>query len=135
MIVLDASAAVNMAQRTPEGDALTSLIDPGEEVWSPQLLQSEVLSAFWKYVHAGMMSPETAEDNVSTALRLVTHFVNMIDLLPGVLSTAIRLDHSPYDVQYLVLAKLTGGMVYSLDDKLLALCDAEGVQHVERIDL
>lgn len=134
MIVLDTSAAVNIVRRTEEGKALKMLMEPGEEVWAPALFQSEVLSAFWKYVHVGLDTPENSSKRIEAAMSLVTRFVNMIDLMPLVFSRAVRLDHSPYDLQYLVLAELTGGTLYSLDDRLLALCEEQGVECVHKVD-
>ena len=49
MIVLDGSAAVDMARETSEGLALAQLLLDGEKVISHDLFSSEVCNAFWKY--------------------------------------------------------------------------------------
>lgn len=127
MIVLDCSAAVDMARGTPEGRALMSLMLPEEEVIAPHLLQCEAANALWKYVHAGHMSKEEASDYLANALALVTEFRDMRALLPEVFAESIRLDHPVYDLFYFVFARRNDATMYTLDKKLIALCEEHGV--------
>lgn len=65
MIVLDASAAVEIANGSPTGDALRSLIEENERLISCDMFRAEVRNSFWKYVIARLMTEEHA---------LKTHF-------------------------------------------------------------
>lgn len=135
MIVLDCSAAVDMARGTSEGKALMSLMLPEEEVIAPHLLQCEAANAFWKYVHAGKMSKEEALDYLSNALSLVTEYRDMRALLPEVFAESIRLDHPAYDLFYFVFARRNDATMFTLDKKLIALCEEHGVDCMHPVPL
>lgn len=135
MIVLDCSAAVDISRGTPEGLALMSLMRPGEEVIAPHLLQCEAANALWKYVHAGRMSKEEASDCLTNALALVTEFRDMRALLPEVFAESIRLDHPAYDLFYFVFARRNDATMYTLDKKLIALCEEHGVDCVHPVEI
>ena len=135
MIVLDCSAAIEIARGTSEGKALLSLMLPEEEVIAPHLLQCEATNVMWKYVHTGRMSKETASDRLADALALVTEFRDMRALLPEVFAESIRLNHPAYDLFYFVFARRNDATMYTLDKKLIALCEEHGVDCVHPIDI
>ena len=60
MIVMDCSAAVEIARNTPRGQGLLSLIEPTDKIIAPSWFQAEVRNVFWKYVHVGAMTTELA---------------------------------------------------------------------------
>ena len=135
MIVLDCSAANEIARGTSEGKALLSLMLPEEEVIAPHLLQCEATNVMWKYVHAGLISKEKASEQLSAALNLVTEFRDMRALLPEVFAESIRLDHPAYDLFYFVFARRNDATMYTLDKKLIALCEEHGVDCVHPVDI
>ena len=63
MIVLDGSAAVDMARETSEGLALAQLLLDGEKVISHDLFSSEVCNAFWKYHHVSKLTRDEMSRN------------------------------------------------------------------------
>ena len=134
MIVLDCSAAVDIARGSSEGNALKALMLPEEEVIAPHLLQCEAANALWKYVHTGQMTKEDASERLAVALGLVTEFRDMRALLPEVFAESIRLDHPAYDLFYFVFARRNDATMYTLDKKLIALCEEHGVDCVYPID-
>ncbi len=69
MIVLDASAALEMVQRTEAGNTFEELVYNGETIISVDLFYGEVLSAFTKYACAGLMSDEEVKEKVEAATR------------------------------------------------------------------
>ena len=135
MIVLDCCAATGIVRDTPEGRALRSLMLPGEDVIAPHLLQCELANTFWKYVRSGRMSKEMASDRLADALSLVTEFRDMRALLPEVFAESIRLDHPTYDLFYFVFARRNDATMYTLDKKLIALCEEHGVDCVHPVDI
>ncbi len=46
------------------------------------------------------------------------------------LTESLRLDHSSYDLFYLVLARREGATLFTLDRKLQKLCDKNGVNAI-----
>ena len=126
-IVLDSSAAAQVAMGSPEGRALQAFLLDEEEVFAPDLLQIECAHVFWKYVHAGTLSIKQAQAYYRDAVSLATRYIRQNDLMDEVLATAARLDHPAYDVLYLVLARRMAAPLMSCDRKLLELCEHEGV--------
>jgi len=75
MIVLDCSAAIEITHGTKEGTALRNIMLEGERVIAPTFFQVEVRNAFWKYVHAQLLSIENARSSVRIAIKYVDEFI------------------------------------------------------------
>lgn len=99
----------------------------GEKATSCDLFRAEVASVIRKLVRAGKVAPEEAEGYFSKACTLVDEFVPIEEMQIEALSESVRLDHSTYDMFYFVLARRTGGTLFTLDRKLADLCMANGV--------
>lgn len=130
-VVMDANVAMSIVREEEEGLAIKGLILEGEEVFAPDLFMIEVASGFWKYVHAGYMEKQLALKYYTAACKLPTRYVRQNDLLDEVLQEAARLDHSVYDIVYLVLARRMCATFASLDQRLIELCIQEGIDCVE----
>lgn len=127
MIVLDASAAIEIARQTPEGWALENLMLKGEKSVSCDLFRAEAASAIRKFVRAGKVASDEAPRYLEKVCALVDEFVPIDDLQTEALRESIRLDHSTYDMLYFVLARRCGATLFTLDRKLIDLCIANGV--------
>ena len=103
MIVLDCSAAVEMARKTSRGLGFRGLVLEGERIIASELLRAETRNALWKYVHSGMMTEEEAEGIIEDALDLVDEFVPLEENAAEAFAEAVRQDHSVYDMFYLSL--------------------------------
>ena len=134
-VVLDSSAATQIAMGSQEGRAMQALILDDEEVSAPDFLQIECENSFWKYVHVGELSIAEAHDYYCDAVNLVTRYIRQNDLLDEVFTTASKLNHSVYDVVYLVLARRMAATLMSLDRKLLDLCEHAGVDCVAAVEV
>ncbi|MDO4501789.1 MAG: type II toxin-antitoxin system VapC family toxin [Coriobacteriia bacterium] len=135
MIVLDCSAAIAIVQRTEQGAALRKLIDPGEKVIAPSLFTTEVANVAWKYVHADMVTASRAKQMTADALALVDEYVPVESLIEESFATAIHLDHSVYDITYLVLARRNAAIMMTCDLKLQRLCEDAGVSCIAEVAL
>lgn len=133
MIVLDASAAIEIANDTPAGRSFRMLFESGEEVCSCELVHAEVTNAYWKYAKAGFMSVDEARARAEAALGLIDRFCPLGDLDKEVLGEAVLLAHPAYDVYYLVLARRLGATLLTFDKKLNTLCDECGVSRVHEV--
>lgn len=127
MIVLDCSAAIAMALRTEEGQGLKMLIETSEEIIAPTLLYAELSRTMQKYVKGGFLSKQAAVEKGTYALSLVDRFVDDSQFWPEAMTLSLDLNHSSYDVFYLLLARRTGATVFTLDRKLQNLCLDNGV--------
>ena len=134
MIVLDCSAALEIAQNTPLGQALRAHILPDEEIISPSLFCAEAANASWKYVHAGLVQAARAKQLMQDSLALVDRFVPLEDLVIEAFAEAARQDHSVYDMTYLVLTRRNDATLMTCDKKLQELCLNSGVNCVAQFD-
>lgn len=130
MIVLDASAALEMVQRTEAGNTFEELVYNGETIISVDLFYGEVLSAFTKYARAGLMSDEEVKEKVEAAISMVDRFVLMRDLYVEALNESLRLGHSPYDIFYFVLARRNAATLFTMDRCLNELAMRNGLNCV-----
>ena len=133
MIVLDASAAVAIALGTEDGLAMRALMLDGEPSRAPSLLVPEVTNALWKYVQAEKLEAGQATELARLANELVDEFADMQELQVEVLREAVRLQHPAYDMFYFVLARRLGATLFTLDRKLMRLCEENGVGCVHLI--
>lgn len=130
MIVLDSSAACDMVRKTEEGMAFRALMLSEEKVISCELLRAEVVSVFRKLCRRGIIPIENVQSYLAESTSLVNEYYSIQELQEEVLSESIRLDHSSYDMFYFVLARRFGATLFTLDRKLIRLCEKHGVQCV-----
>ena len=130
MIVLDSSAACDMVRKTAEGMAFRALMLSEEKVISCELLRAEVVSIFRKLCRHGFIPIEKVQSFLTESTALVNEYYSIQELQEEVLSESIRLDHSSYDMFYFVLARRFGATLFTLDRKLIRLCEEQGVQCV-----
>lgn len=128
MMVLDCSAAVNITRDTEVGRKLLDLMkNRGGKVIAPELFCVETGNAFWKYFHAGLLGEELAEAYYLRTLELVDEYVCVEEFSLEAFSEATQLDHSVYDMVYLVLARRRGAALVTTDRRLAELCERTGV--------
>ena len=121
MIILDCSAAVEMVQETPRGFGFEALILKDERIVASDLFRAEVRNAFWKYVHAGVM---TVDEFVPLEENAAESFVE-----------AARQGHPVYDLFYVTLVRRKAATLFTADKKLVALCERMGVNCVCEVEL
>jgi predicted nucleic acid-binding protein len=130
MIVLDCSATVEMVLGTEAGLCLRSLMLGGEQAISSSLLHAEAASVYRKYVRANVMTQGEALAALNATVRLVDCYVDVSENHVEAFAESLRLEHSPYDLLYFTLARRNGATLFTLDRKLLALCEREGLDCV-----
>jgi predicted nucleic acid-binding protein len=121
VIVLDASAALDLLLGTNGSHRITEALESAESVAAPRLYAAEVANALWKYVRAGHLDESVALDRLRDALALVEHPVDDGELAVEALQTAIRFAHPVYDALYAVLARRLAAAVLTEDERLRAL--------------
>lgn len=133
MIVLDSNAAVEIVRNTPKGQALAQLMLSGELVLSSQLYCSEVCEILQKYAREGLIDDKIACDYVEKALRLVDRFFEPEKYYREVLHESLRLDHPSYRLFYFCLARHENATLFTMDKRLAALAEREGVDCVQEV--
>jgi len=117
VIVLDASALVELILATPTGQAIAGRIaDPSEGLHAPHLADIEVVQALRRYVREGEIDVDTAETALDDlrALDLQRHAHE--PLLERVWE--LRKNLTAYDAVYVALAEVLDGVVLTCDRRL-----------------
>ena len=99
MIVLDCSAALEIALKTPRGLGMRALFLSDEDVIAPEWFRAEVANSAWKYFHTKRMSKEDAKRLMEDALSLPGRLVPVDDMLDEAFAESVALDLSVYDMQ------------------------------------
>ena len=116
MIVLDASAIIDMLLGTPAGDRVSQRILEDGAPHAPHLLDVEVTSALRRGVRHQVLDPDRGAEALDdfAAFSLVRHPHG--PLLPRM--WALRDNFSAYDAAYVALAEELDGPLLTLDARL-----------------
>lgn len=117
MIVLDASALVELILDTPNGQLVSDRIaDPAEGLHVPHLADIEVVQALGRYVREGDLDADAADVALDDlrALDLQRHAHE--PLLDRV--WALRKNLTAYDAVYVALAEVLDGVLLTCDRRL-----------------
>jgi predicted nucleic acid-binding protein len=126
-VVLDASAGIEVVLNRSRSNEIASILESSKRVYTPGLYKAEVTNALWKYLRFGQIKKEEAKEALRIALGLIDEYINIQDYTDEVLSESVRLNHSAYDIFYLVLARRTGSTLITLDKKFRSLASGEGL--------
>ena len=119
IIILDASAAVEIILQKQKGIALHRYIKDADWILAPRLFIAEVTNVFWKYYQFGDMSLEQCEKAVEYAIALPDEYCNDLTLYRESFSLGCLVEKPVYDMFYLVLARRNNGYLITLDKKLM----------------
>jgi len=117
MIVLDASAVVEVLTNSPLADSVRrNVAESGDSLIVPHLLDVEVISALRRLV-AGQRVDSTHADRVLAELRMFpAERYPHVSLLSRIWE--LRHNFTAYDATYIALAEATGSVLYTCDKKL-----------------
>ncbi len=119
LIVIDASAFVEMLLRTPLGQDLAGrAAAPGVDRHLPDLCDVEVASALRALVLRGTLAASRAEQALEDYMEIPVTRHPHTALLPRMF--ALRNNFSAYDASYVVLAEVLDARLLSGDRRLVA---------------
>jgi predicted nucleic acid-binding protein len=129
VIVLDASAVLELVLNTRAGRRVANRISPEDEtLHAPHLLDLEVAQALRRYVRTGAVDASRAELALRHASELdLTRYDHLV-LLPRI--WALRDNLTAYDAAYVALAEALDAPLLTLDMRL-----ATASRHNARIEL
>ncbi len=129
MIVLDASAVIELLLVTPTGVRVGHRISPPREsLHAPHLLDVEVAQVLRRYLFTGALTQRRSEEALQDLMDMDVARYSHVELLPRVWH--LRRNVTAYDALYLALAE-------ALDTPLLT-CDrrlARSTGHRARVEL
>lgn len=117
MIVVDASAVVELLLRTPVGARVEArLFDRPAALHAPHLLDVEVAQVLRRFVTTGRLSPARG----ATSLRLLDQFPLRRHAHQPLLSRiwGLRANFTAYDASYVALAEALGAALVTTDVRL-----------------
>lgn len=119
MIVLDASAAVELLLATARGAAVAELLaDGAEDLVAPHLLDVEVAQVLRRLTTSGVLTPARARSALGDLVLLeITRYPHDV-LLERIWQ--LRANLTAYDAAYVALAETTGAELVTCDAKLAA---------------
>lgn len=117
MIVVDASAAVELLLRTKKGVRVADRIaNDGGPVFAPHLIDPEVMQAFRDLVRRKQIELPHAEEALAVFAKMPLHRVPHAVLWTRM--WALRENVSAYDATYVVVAELLGATLITCDGRL-----------------
>ena len=117
--VLDASAAIEIVLQRDQAETFSSYVAEAEWVITPTLFISEVTNVFWKYQKLADFPFLVCEKGLEQTIGLPDDFIDERNLYREAFKLACTLDHSVYDMLYLVVARRNNATLLTLDNKLL----------------
>ena len=135
MIVLDACGAVEIARQSLEGQALQWFMGKNEKIITCELYRAEVASVYRKFARSKAITLKEAEEGFEACIDLIDEFYALEGLQTEALRESVRLDHSTYDLFYFVLARRMGATLFTVDRKLMKLCEENGVSCLAEVEL
>jgi predicted nucleic acid-binding protein len=117
VIVLDASAALELLLATPDGARVAERVaDPLESLHSPHLLAVEVAQVLRRYVRTGVLDGSRAERALVDLDDLDVARYDHEPLLPRMWE--LRDDLTAYDATYVALAEVLAAPLLTLDERM-----------------
>ncbi|HTQ81258.1 MAG TPA: type II toxin-antitoxin system VapC family toxin [Thermoanaerobaculia bacterium] len=117
MIVLDASAAVELLLRTVVGVPLAErVLRPSLSLHAPHLLDVEVAQVLRRFVARGYLTPERAREALEDLAALPLERYSQTFLLPRIWELQETL--TAYDAAYVALAEILGAKLLTGDRRL-----------------
>lgn len=118
IVVIDASAAAEVILQRDQSASLISIIAEADWVIAPTVYIAEMTNVFWKYQKHTDLSESDCEQHLDHAIALPDDFINDRDLYREAYKLGCTIDHSTYDMLYLILARRQNAILLTMDKKL-----------------
>jgi predicted nucleic acid-binding protein len=117
-VVLDASAAVEIALKKEKSLNFQNQIKKASIVIAPDAFVSEVTSVFWKYKKFQQFTDQVCLRGIEFCLNLVDVFIDSKELWREAYLEGVKNSTSTYDMFYLVAARRNSAKLLTCDKKL-----------------
>jgi predicted nucleic acid-binding protein len=126
--VLDASAGVEIALNRQKSKVFIEELSKASKIITSDLYKAGTTNVLWKYHKAGLLSKEDALRTLQYCENLIDEYVNLSLNSQETLVEAMRLGHSAYDIFYLTIARRNGGILVTMDKRLMTLAIENGIE-------
>lgn len=129
IVVLDASAAIEVVLQRPASSEINAAITEADVIFVPDLFVAEVSNALWKYVVAGGANGSALlEDAVS----LPDEVISSTELYREAFGLATQSGHPVYDCLYAILARRNNATLLTVDRRLTTLVRSHEISVIPR---
>ena len=125
--ILDASGGIEIALDKENAAKFHAKLENATTVISSDLYKVETANVIWKYFKANLLNKEEALRILRFCDELIDEYVDIASNNEEALVESMRLNHPAYDLLYLTLARRRGGILLTLDKKLIKLAIENGV--------
>ncbi len=125
--VLDASAALAVALKYDGHESVARALEACESILAPELFQSEIANALWKYVVFQGAEKEVALKLLNNTLEMVDVYLPTAENNNEAFFEAVNQKHPVYDMLYLTLARRNDAALITTDKKLGMLAAQLGI--------
>jgi predicted nucleic acid-binding protein len=133
IIVLDSNAAIEVVLKRKKGTVFRELIEASEKTITSEFFRIETANVIRKYHKGNYITKEETNKLLELSENLIDEFVLISENNLEALNEAIRLDYSAYDMLYLTLARRTGALLITLDQRLNEIAEQEGIETAPRL--
>ena len=128
-VVLDASAAVEVALEGKAAGPLSAMLSQSEEVIAPELLVPEIVNAIWKYHQFAEFDLGKCEKILELAIGLVDRLISHKEIYRRAFALSrAQKTRAAYDMFYLALALREDAVLLTLDGSLKKEARRAGVR-------
>ncbi len=127
-LVLDASAAIEIALNRASALKLSRAVEDASEVTAPDLFVSEVTNAAWKYHRFANVELAECDKILEFGIGLVDSFVPCVELYREAFQLARTAKRPAYDAFYLALARREDALFMTMDADLRKHAAKQGIR-------
>lgn len=127
-VVLDASAAVEIALNRGKAAHLAGMLDQAEQILAPDLLFPEVVNAIWKEHQLGGLGLSICDEALSILPGLVDTLIPSSEIYREAFLLSRTARRPAYDMFYLALARREDAALLTLDAALKKEALREGIR-------
>jgi predicted nucleic acid-binding protein len=127
-IVLDASAALEVALNRKGAAELSAYLDAADEVLAPELFVPEVVNAIWKLHHFGNLSLSACDGALEVLLEFIDTLVSCKELYREAFLLSRTTRRPAYDMFYLALAMREDAAFMTLNKTLRKEAVRQGIR-------
>lgn len=131
IIVLDASAAIEIALNKKSGKLFEEALLESDLVIAPDTFPSEITNVFWKYAFHSNMEKEKCEKGIDYCIDLIDDYIETKSICREVFSESIHNEHSSYDIFYLIVARRHNALLITKDKKMIAIAKKLKIKVIE----
>jgi len=128
IVVLDASAGIEIALVRKKSALLSAVLEKAAKVITSDLYKAETGNVIWKYYTAGLLKRDEAFRRLAYCDNLIDDYVDIAENNEEALIEGIRLNHSVYDLLYFTLARRKGATLMTLDKKFKKIAVKNGIE-------